>query len=1669
VSLLHWYEEEGKMRTQRGPIVHWWLAVLLLAMGGAAAPLRAAPLQATEITFGGEELLGKPTSSSITINIVPLTKIEYHYQYGTSSGSYTLQTANTTTDAGYPGEVVIRDLSPNTHYYYRMRYHLPGETDWVVRTEHSFWTQRAKGSPFVFTITSDAHATFNTAHQQAMTNIANDHPDLHLDLGDTFMVDGATSQTAVNNAYLAFRDPLYMDRIGHSAPIFLASGNHENEEGWNFDDTPFSIALGSIQTRKAGFPTPTQDGFYTGNTDPLAAIDEATYGDEFREDYYAWEWGDALFVVIDPFQYTMLNPYGNAAGEGSDDPATGDQWNWTLGAQQYNWLKQTLQNSNAKYKFMFSHQMLGGITRAISGINAGYVRGGAEAAGYFEWGGNNADGTPGFAAHRAPADFGTTPIHQLMVQYGVSAYFHGHDHQYVYEKRDGIVYQEVPSPSMSGSGFSGIYTEGDYGTYQTIEMLPNSGHLRVTVTPAQATVEYVSSGNYSTSGTINHSYTIAPNASGTTHVLTTAVSPTGGGTISPSAGAHTYDEGTVVSVTAAPASGYVFSSWSGACTGNGACSVNMDADKSVTAQFVVQSGSLPSSATPSDAAPDIGEQVVVSISADMSGVAPPDNALGSFTASLDWDPAVLQYSANSGIQAGFTGVVNTTNAGTGHIVFNGANAVGATGNFTLLTITFNVVGAGTSNLDLGYSVLAAATTFANLLPRLTVTDGQVVVPAQLTLTSPTATSILATTATLGANITSNGGATLTARGTCWGTTTPPTTNCLAAGGTGTGIFTQARTGLTAGTKLYYRGYATNSMGTGYSPVGSFYTEPATQASGVILSAPSVAGSGLTVSWTRGSGDGVIVLMKAGSAVNADPADGTYTGYIANPAFGSGTQIGTGNYVVYMGTGTSVSAFDLASNTTYHVAVYEYKGAVDTSGDAQGANYKSTPARGSRQTVNAPTVTSPTATSILATTATTGANVTSQGGSAVTARGTCWGATPASTSTCSTTGAGTGTGVFTHPISGLTAGTLIYYRGCAQNSAGWGCSSAGSFYTEPATQASAVSFTSVTGRSMTVNWTRGSGGDGVIVVMRAGSLPSTGPADGAFTTYSANTVYGSGTPIGSGYVVFKGAGTSVPVTGLTAGATYYVAVYEYKGAVDTSGVYQGTNYKPTPATGNRATPAFTSIASGLWSNPATWDQNAVPSSGDAVVIANGHTVTLSGDVTMTGSVTVQGTGKLEVGAHILTLNGAVTCGTINSAATGTVIYGRSGDQSVCAGAYGYLQISTGGTKTASGSVTVLDTLTVGSGATFVSASDYNNVVIDGTMSLTADITVSGNWTNNGTFTPGSYTVTFDGTGTQTIGGGSATGFYNLVIASTSTTVIPITATPTVANTLTNNGALQQTRTAGAGSTTVYLHLTNGGGGTVKYEGVEITPASSIGSTTVTVKGNQTCPEGHGSSRPVFDGTMIKRCYNIAPTTAGAGATTRFWFGNGTGTTDERNGLTTLGDINIYRWQPSAPPSLYGLWRLQGRNSSGTVGGFNYVDVSTASDEYGEFTGGLPGINLITLSSFTATPQGDGILLAWETASETDNAGFNLWRSEEEDGEYVRINPALIPAAGGPTFRAAYRFTDDAVEQGKAYYYRLEDVDKHGVSTFHDEPVWGPVGATAGAEQPGPGLWLPWIAR
>jgi hypothetical protein len=697
------------------------LAAVALAMG-LMGPVGTA--QADTVTFTADSLLGKPTNNSIAINVVPASSMQYRYKYGTTSGNLTQQTDPVSATGGQPSEVTITGLTANSKYYYQMVYDGDGSVtdgDFETGTEHSFHTARAAGSTFTFSVTSDGHAG-NT--QSAYTNILNELPDFNLDLGDTFMVDSATSQSQVNNAYLATRASNRMGLAAVSVPMFSTPGNHEQEEGWNLDE---AAGIGSIQARKAFYPTPSPvDGpFYSANSDPLAAIDDATYGNDYREDYFAWTWGDALFIVIDTFEYTSQNPYGNVAGEGSNDPQTGDQWNWTLGQTQYNWLKSTLEGSTAKYKFVFSHQMVGGMLHAD--VNVGYVRGGAEGAPYFEWGGytsNNANAYD-FATKRPGM---SKTIRQLFVDNGVSAYFHGHDHQYVYETRDNMAYVEVPS--CGGMTAFNLYSVGSHtdvgGDFQTlVQSTSSGGHIRITVAPSQATVDLISSG-----GSVSDSHTLAPYSPGTTHQLTMATG-TGSGTTTPSVGAHSYTEGTVVDITATPAVGYIFNNWTGGVTGTtNPTTVTMNADKTVTANFTAQNYNLTmavspaggGTTTPAAGTASYGANAVVNITATPAsgymftgwsgtGIADPTaasttvtvNAVKTVTANFSTVPAgtvILEGSVSESAADDVASISfsHTTGAGQNRLLVVGVSWNSGSDVRTISSVTFTPTAGSAQNL-----------------------------------------------------------------------------------------------------------------------------------------------------------------------------------------------------------------------------------------------------------------------------------------------------------------------------------------------------------------------------------------------------------------------------------------------------------------------------------------------------------------------------------------------------------------------------------------------------------------------------------------------------------------------------------------------------------------------------------------------------------------------------------------------------------------------------------------------------------------------------------------------------------------------------------------------------------------------------------------------------------
>jgi hypothetical protein len=365
--------------------------------------------------------------------------------------------------------------------------------------------------------------------------------------------------------------------------------------------------------------------------------------------------------------------------------------------------------------------------------------------------------------------------------------------------------------------------------------------------------------------------------------------------------------------------------------------------------------------------------------------------------------------------------------------------------------------------------------------------------------------------------------------------------------------------------------------------------------------------------------------------------------------------------------------------------------------------------------------------------------------------------------------------------------------------------------------------------------------------------------------------------------------------------------------------------------------------------------------------------------------------------------------------------------------GTLNVTSGVAVTGSGNFTLASGATLG----IASADGIDPGVSAG------NIRVSGTRTYNS-----GANYVFNGSGSQNTGAGFPTTVSGLTINDGSTTTLNnnltingnltvnsggaldlSTYSMTVGGTLTNNGTLKQTKDVSGSSDIEFLNIS-----TDKYYGIAINPGgNAMGSTTVTVSGNQTC-----SSPPSLGKDPIKRCYTITPTTSAA-ATVKLYYWAGNTSPGELNN-NTASTLYIYYKQSNQWKQVNGAYT---RDSDGS--GHDSVQSTAVSYYGGEFTAGNHAGNLVVLASLTARQQIEGVLLAWETLSEIDNAGFNLWRSTMPEGEYIKITSALIPAKGGPTRGASYTYLDSDILPDTNYYYRLEDVDIYGVSTFWPESV------------------------
>ncbi|MBU3660286.1 MAG: hypothetical protein FGM14_10470 [Flavobacteriales bacterium] len=315
-------------------------------------------------------------------------------------------------------------------------------------------------------------------------------------------------------------------------------------------------------------------------------------------------------------------------------------------------------------------------------------------------------------------------------------------------------------------------------------------------------------------------------------------------------------------------------------------------------------------------------------------------------------------------------------------------------------------------------------------------------------------------------------------------------------------------------------------------------------------------------------------------------------------------------------------------------------------------------------------------------------------------------------------------------------------------------------TPPSTQATIGAYTNNTaGTSVTVNWTRGNGTAGVIVVARATATAAVNPTSG--TTYTANAAFGSGNTTGTNnFVVYSGTGTSVNVTGLTAATGYTFTVFEYN-TTGTCYLTPGSSSAVTtcnPATANAGSPLDAICRSGIsaqmggsvgggatggtWSGGAgTWSNASNPS-----------TATYTASASESGSITL--TLTTTGGCATVTATKNITVNSLPSAPTGTNGSGcGTGTVSISASVgagetVDWYAASSGGSVLSGGSATTSFT-TPSISSTTIYYAEARNTTTNCVSSTRTAVTATVNSLPAISTQPSAPTATCSGSGTQTI--------------------------------------------------------------------------------------------------------------------------------------------------------------------------------------------------------------------------------------------------------------------------------------------------------------------------------
>jgi len=552
------------------------------------------------------------------------------------------------------------------------------------------------------------------------------------------------------------------------------------------------------------------------------------------------------------------------------------------------------------------------------------------------------------------------------------------------------------------------------------------------------------------------------------------------------------------------------------------------------------------------------------------------------------------------------------------------------------------------------------------------------------------------------------------------------------------------------------------------------TPPTIQATS--FTATSIQNNQATINWVRGNGENVLVIARQGAAVDSYPIG--VSDFTANALFGSGAQIGTGNYAVYNGTGTSVAVTGLSPGLTYHFAVYEYNasnciltpaltGNVTTIDEAIWTGATSTDwfTATNWNTGALPTVTTsitiPSAPANQPLISASGAvckNITIDNGATLTMSGT-------TTYTLSVNGDWINNGSFTRGI-----GVVSFDNQTIDQTIGGSAQT--NFYVLKVNKGS-ISRILETTAGITLNAASSN------LILTAGVLKISSNSTITPLTSTYLNINGSSGIWNNGGTI-NPTGKQCNVTGLfrntlgTANFSFLLA----SGATNSITIEGGTV---------NVTGYFTASPTIYTQTGGTFNVSSTSTASIPFNINTASTFNMSG-----GVISIQKASSLFTEYQNLAGTSAVTGGTLqigNASTTGSPI----------------IQIN---------STAPIWNLTVNATGTPIAQLETNPFTIKGDITISSltmlnannlNLSLAGNWTNNGTFTSGTGTVIFNGTTGQSLTGSAANTFNNLTVDNASGVTVSASALTTVNGTLLiNNG---KKLTIGSDSKLTVTTLTN----------------------------------------------------------------------------------------------------------------------------------------------------------------------------------------------------------------------------------------------------------------------